>query len=352
MAAGFDNSSSHLAALPNQASFAQVYGFAALAQAFDRARRAKKGRGGEPLFFRELEHELLRLEGELRDRRWTPGPYRFFWLRKTKARLVSEAAFRDRVVHHALVAELERVWEPKFIEHSFACRRDKGSHAALRLAQQLCRRYPYALRLDVEKYFDSIRHEVLCSILAPANDGGTQWLCERIVEASRVPTVPAGSARGIPIGNLTSQFFANLYLHPLDELARTEWPTCPWLRYMDDVLVFSADKEQLWAIAAASQTFLRNALGLELKASVTAVMPVEEGIVWLGMRVFPRLVRLQRDGRTRFAAKIRRSVTVASNETEMEHERGRAASLCGHLQHGSTLALRRSILSSIFSVVG
>ncbi len=325
------------------ADFGHVACFAALLRAYERARRAKRGRGGEPLFHRDLERELLRLESSLLAQSWHPAPYRFFWLRKTKARLVSEATFAGRVVHHALVAELERVWEPAFIADSYACRRGKGTHVALRQAQLLCRRFPFAMRLDVEKYFDSIDHSVLCALLAQRNDSGCQWLCERIVRAAAVPTVAGDLGRAIPIGNLTSQFFANVYLHPLDEMVNAEWPGYPYLRYMDDVLVFGADKAVLWVIAEACGDLLARH-GLRLRRSVTAVFPITEGVPWLGMRVFPATIRLQREGRTRFVGKLRAALSSDRGE---EAARSRLSSLCGHVQHASTLRLRRSLLSSM-----
>ena len=118
---------------PPLPSYEAVWRFESLLRAFKRARRAKRGRGGEPAFFRELETNLLCLSADLRDRTFRPDPLRFFTLWNKKERVVSEASFRDRVVHHSLVAALEPMFEARFIRHSYACRKGKGQHAALRV---------------------------------------------------------------------------------------------------------------------------------------------------------------------------------------------------------------------------
>ena len=144
-------------------SYGDAHAFGALLAAFHRARRAKRGKGGEPAFYRDLEANLLELSEALRERRWRPDPYRFFVVRHTKERLVAEASFRDRVVHHALVGALEPAFEARFVSSSYACRKGKGVHAALERARRLAQRHRYFLRLDVQSYFASIDHQTLPS---------------------------------------------------------------------------------------------------------------------------------------------------------------------------------------------
>ena len=215
-------------------SYQRVYCFECLLTAFRKARRAKKGKGGEPLFFLELEGNLLRLSRELEERTYTPDPYRYFHLRTTKDRLVSEASFRDRVVHHALVAALEPTFEELFIDSSYACRKGKGTHLALADAHRLSGEFQYFLKLDFRKYFNCIRHDILLKLLAShVQDEGILWLCERLMAVAAVPDVDPAAKCGLPIGNLTSQFWANVYLNPLDHevIALPGVGAC--LRYMD-----------------------------------------------------------------------------------------------------------------------
>ena len=330
-------------------TYGDVYSFSALLGAFHKARKAKRGKGGEPAFYRDLEANLHVLSEELRLRTWRPHPYRYFTLRAHKERVVSEASFRDRIVHHSLVAVQERRFEPVFIADSYACRRGKGSHRAVERAQALCRRFPYYLRLDVEKYFDHVDHEILLGLLGRRiADEGILWLSRTLLDASGVPGVPPGERRGLPIGNLSSQFWANVYLDAQDQLVSSEFPDLPYLRYMDDSLVFATTKADCWSVAARVRSFVGDALRLRLKESATIVAPVTEGIPWLGFRVWGRLIRIQHEGRRRFGRKIAASCRAARQSIlAQEAEVGRAASLCGHLLHADTNRLRHSILDRL-----
>ncbi|MBP7382397.1 hypothetical protein KBA39_08385, partial [Myxococcota bacterium] len=163
-------------------TYENVHSFGALLAAFHKARRAKRGRGDEPGFYLELESNLLSLSDELRTRTFVPDAYRYFSLHNKKDRVVSVASFRDRVVHHALVAELEPFYESRFIPTSFACRKDKGMHRALRLAHHLSRRHGYFLKLDIRKYFDHISHPILLDTLAlDVSDDGILWLSRTLL---------------------------------------------------------------------------------------------------------------------------------------------------------------------------
>ena len=331
--------------------------FGSLLAAFRKARRAKRGKGGEPAFFADLEENLLRLSRELRKGAFVPSEYRRFRLWTGKERLVAEAAFRDRVVHHALVAELERAFEPRFSPHSFACRRGLGTHAALARAREGARGSRYALRLDVSRFFESTRHDVLRGLLregletAGAVDEELLDLCDRILAVAPTGTgCPPGV--GLPIGNLTSQFWANVVLDPVDRAVEgAGWST--WSRYMDDMLAFSDDKRHLWALRDRVAALVEGPLGLVLKPRATRVLPVTEGVPWLGFQVFPGTVRLDASGRRRLGRRLRACARrVAEAEARGDHEgvereAARARGTLGHAMLGDTLALRRSILRAI-----
>ena len=327
-------------------AYAQVHGFVPLLRAYRRARRAKRGKGGEPAFYRDLEANLLKLSAELASRRWRPRPYRYFELNNKKRRMVSEAAFTDRVVHHALVHAIEPVWEAGFADQSYACRKGRGVHAAVQRAHALARRFRYALRMDVRRYFDSVDHQILMSALgARLLDRGILWLCDTILAHAAVPGVPSGERRGIPIGNLTSQFWANVYLDPVDHLLGGVVGAGRVLRYMDDILVFGDDKAVLWEAAAGGRALLEDGLRLTVKRSATVVAPVRDGVQWLGFRVFPGIVRLDRVGAVRLARRVRASMRRADFSPLQEAaEVGRAGSAIGHAAHADTLAFRRSVV--------
>ena len=323
-----------------------------LRAAFRRAFRGNRRNPEACRFHLELEPNVLALCDDLEHRRYAPDPYRFFHIRQPKRRLISVASFRDRVVHHALVAALEPLFEPRFIRHSYACRRGKGTHRALGQARRWARAFSYYLKTDVDDYFACIDHRVLLDLLAAAvTDGRVLWLCERVVANARLPTVPPGQRRGLPIGNLTSQFWANVYLDPLDHFLRDDLHRGACLRYMDDVLVFDHDKARLWEVLSEARSFARHRLKLRFKDTVTRVAPVVDGISFLGMRVHRGMIRL--DGSS--AARLARSV----RKVEALHRRGiispeecaqRLTSLAAHADHVSARSFVRGVVGDLAPV--
>lgn len=332
---------------PLTPTLATITTFAKLHAAFQRARRAKRGKGGEPAFYLDLEANLLAMSASLNAGTWKPQPYRFFHIWHGKDRIVSEAAFADRVVHHALVGALEPLFDSGFIAQSYACRKGKGAHAAVARCQALARQHQYFLKLDIRRYFDNIRHATLLELIGRrVSDPGILRLCAVIMEGAGLPHVPVGAGHGLPIGNLTSQFWANVYLDPLDHLAESLVGAGHYLRYMDDVVAFSDSKAQLWQLKAAAQRLVEAELGLTLKESVTLVAPVSEGVPWLGHRVHPGTVRLDHASRRRLGRKLRNSAArLATGRATETVEAARAASLCAHVQHANTLKLRQAILA-------
>lgn len=327
-------------------TYSDVYSFGRLLDAFGKARRAKRGKGGEPLFYRDLESNLLRLSRALEHREYRPDPYRYFPLFNKKERIVSEASFRDRVVHHALVAAIEPVFERSFVEHSYACRKGKGAHAAVGRARKMARRHRYYLKMDVHHYFESVDHSVMMQLLMERiHDPGILWLCRTLLRGAIRQDSGEENPMGLPIGNLTSQFWANVYLHPVDDLIRRRMGWGTYIRYMDDMLVLGSSKRDLWEVASEASSFLREELHLSLKSKATVVAPVAEGVGWLGFRVFPGTTRLDREGRKRFVRKISRvNAGAARSPQEEDWALASAASLCGHLAQADTKRFRRSVL--------
>jgi len=201
---------------------------------FDAACRAAEGKRSRPdvaSFRANLEPELYRLRRQLANGSYHPGPYRTFRIVDPKPRLISAAPFRDRVVHHALTNIVEPIFERRFIPYSFACRSGFGTHKALAHARRACARYSCVLKLDVRKYFPSIDHSILEDLLARViHCPDTLRLIEIIIASSNPQEevlhyfpgdtlfTPHERRRGLPLGNQTSQFFANVYLNPMDHM--------------------------------------------------------------------------------------------------------------------------------------
>ena len=334
---------------PAGPSFEEVYGFGALLAAFGRARRAKRGRSDEATFYLRLEEELWRLSLELAERRYVPDPYRYFRVDHRKQRWVAEASFRDRVVHHGLVSALTPTFEPDLIPHTYACRVGLGTHRAVARAERLARRHRYFLKMDIAKFFETVPHDIVMGKMAArVDDPGVLRLCEVILAGGRRGAVSDGRWRGLPIGNLTSQFWGNTVLGEVDRAVFVAAGETTYTRYMDDMLVFGADKVTLWRVVELIDEVVRG-LGLALKRSVTRVAPVHDGVPWLGRRIYPGTTRLDRPGRTRLARKLAlswRAVSRGNGEVERA-EVPRAASVCGNAADAQTLGLRRSVLARL-----
>ena len=309
--------------------FSQVTGFSNLLAA---AKRARQGCGWGPesaRFFFHLEPELLRLRRELQSGVHHPGPYRFFEVRDPKQRTIAVAPFRDRVVHHAVVAVLEPIFERCFIFDSHATRKGKGTHAAIGRAQFFLRRWPWYLKMDVEKYFASVDHDILLALLArKIKDRRLLNLLERIIRNAD------GRGIGLPIGNLTSQFLANVYLDPFDHLLKDRWRIPGYVRYMDDWVIFSDGPGPLRALIPSIEEFLWQRLRLRLKPDGTWLNQARHGLGFLGVRIHPNHIRQRRENRTRSLRRINERMT-AWDRREID-DQGLSHSLdsiVGHLRH-------------------
>jgi retron-type reverse transcriptase len=273
--------------------------FENLLRAAEKARKGKRFRPAVAAFHFDLEHQLWSLHDELSTKSYRPGGYRSFFLCEPKKRQISAAPYRDRVVHHALTNVLEPIFERSFIPDSYACRKGKGTHAAVDRCQQFARRFRYVLKADIQKFFPSLDHEILKGLVAgKVKDPDVLWLVGRIIDHSNPQEpvqdwfpgddlfTPGQRRRGIPIGNQTSQFFANVYLDPLDHFAKDRLQVGGYVRYVDDFLVFADDKKQLADVQRRIAEFLTR-LRLRLHPTKNVVFPVRQGIGSLGYRVFP-----------------------------------------------------------------
>lgn len=338
--------------------YTTLYSWDNLLLAYRRAAKGKRGQANVARFEHRLEENLLTLQQELRDQRYLPGPYTSFYIHEPKRRLISAAPFRDRVVHHALCNLIEPIFERTFIADSYANRVGKGTHRALDRAQTLARQYRYVLAIDMRQFFPSIDHLILRSILArKITDPGVLWLIDGIL-ASGADLLQeqyemiyfAGDdlfaisrPRGLPIGNLTSQFWANCYLNPFDHFVKRELQCAGYVRYVDDALLFTDEKRTLWQWKAAIEERLI-ALRLTIHPGAQP-QPVTEGFPFLGFRVWPEQRRLKRRKGIYYRRKLRRLVTA--HETGVISLQQLQASILGwinYVRFGNTVGLRKHLL--------
>jgi retron-type reverse transcriptase len=282
--------------------FEKAFSFENLLAAYMRARRGKQGRHEIATFGWRLEAKLLQLREELLSGSYAHGAYRHFIVSDSKRREIQAAPFRDRVVHHAVVAALEPIFEKGFIYDTYACRVGKGTQAALERFEQFSHVSSYVLSMDISKYFANIDHAILFSLLKrKIRDTRMLALCQCIIASTE-----NSPGRGIPIGNLTSQLFANMYLNEFDQYAKHTLRLRRYIRYMDDVAILSDDKKELHEVKEAAAAFLHERLGLTLHPRKVQLMPTETGVDFLGYRIYPHYRQLRKSTVTRFIARMKR----------------------------------------------
>lgn len=326
-----------------------------------RASRGKRGHANVAAFEHHLEENLAGLRQELAEQRYCPGAYSSFTIHEPKRRLISAAPFRDRVVHHALCNLIEPIFERSFIADSYANRVGKGTHRALNRVQELLRRHRYVLQCDIRQFFPSIDHAILRTILArKIEDDQVMWLVGRILDSGAGvlseaydmvyfggdDLLAALRPRGLPIGNLTSQFWANCYLNPFDHFVKRELRCTGYVRYVDDFLLCADDKGQLWEWLAAIEGRLAT-LRLTIHAG-SQPKPVREGAPFLGFTLFPERRRLKRRKGIHFQRRLHRLVAdCASGQLPLPALHGSVAGWVNHVRHGNTVGLRKAVLGKV-----
>lgn len=337
-------------------TFEQITTFDNLLQAAEKARRGKRFRRASLEFFDNLEENLIQLQNELLHGCFVPGRYREFYVYEPKRRLISAPCFRDRVVHHAICAVIEPQIDKRFIFDSYACRHGKGTHAGADRAQRFIRIVQrnhgrvYALKADIAKYFQSIDHEILKRLLA-AHVRCTRTLkvlCD-IIDCS--PTRTPGV--GIPIGNLTSQLFANIYLNELDQMVKHQLRERYYVRYVDDFIVLHHDKTHLHRLRRVIEHWLWQQLRLKTNHK-TQVFPVAasqgRALDFLGYRLYATHRLLRQCSVKRIKYKLRQfRKGYAAGTIGLADIRPSLASWLGHAKHAQSQRLIASLLRQPFT---
>ncbi len=340
--------------------WSQLVSFENLLNAYYKARRGKRDSTDVAEFTLNLEGELIRLQQELIAGEYQPGHYRLFTIYERKPRLIAAAPFRDRVVHHAIMNCIEAPLDRTFIFDSYACRKGKGVHKAVERYQGWAQRYTYVLKMDVAQYFPSIDHDILKEKLCRRiKDRQLLKLLGRIIDGSPASAIapyyftgddlltPIERRYGIAIGNLTSQFFANLYLDDLDHHIKHFIGVKAYLRYVDDMVVIEDDKSRLSDIRAMVCEHLA-ADRLQLHPRKAHISPVVCGLDLLGYFVYPKSRRLRNDNGHRFSRKLRHFAQgYAEGKVGWKTINASVQSWVGHSIHAETEGLRRAIFSQV-----
>ncbi len=326
--------------------------------AYQKAAKGKRGLPYVAAFEYALEENLLSLQRDLVTRTYSPGSYDNFYIHEPKKRLISAAPFRDRVVHHALCNIIEPVFEKSFIFDSYANRIGKGTHRALDRSQVFARRYKFVLQCDVRQFFPSIDHAVLMRTLEKKiHNADMMSLIAKILKSGRhlldneydMIYFPGDDffaiekPRGLPIGNLTSQFWANVYLSSFDHFVKRELQCPGYVRYVDDILLFDNSKSKLWVYLSKLEKRLEQ-YRLTVHPNAQA-RPVSEGIPFLGFIIFPDKRRLKRRKGVYFQRKLNTMLQlVKAGEMEYEVFIQSVDGWLNHIRYANTTGLKKSIL--------
>lgn len=280
-------------------------------------RVGKKKKKDVIIFEASRQENLTQLYTNLQERKYKPKGYTGFYIKDPKLRLIHKAAVIDRVVHHIASSQLEKIYEPIYIEHSYSCRKDKGTHRGVitfqKMALKVSRnntRVCWVLKLDIKKFFASVNHKILIEILSgKIKDEDFLNLLRIIVKSFYSDrTIKLQDKKGIPIGNLTSQLFSNIYLNELDQFLKHQLKVKYYLRYADDFVILHTQRSYLEDIISPIRDFLQNELDLELHPQKIIFRKFNSGIDFLGYVIFPKFILPRTSTKKRLIRKIRQKV--------------------------------------------
>ncbi len=258
-----------------------------LFQAWDEFKKGKRKKRDVLFFERNLEDNLFELHNLLKTKTYKHGEYQEFFVNDPKKRHIHKAKVCDRVVHHLLYKYLYQIFDKTFIYDSYSCRLNKGTHKSVVRLQKftrcISRNYTqpcWALKLDIKKFFDNIDHQILIKLLSKkVKDPDIIWLLKQVIDSFNSE---AGKSKGIPLGNLTSQIFANIYMNELDQFVKYKLKVKYYVRYADDFVILSVNKETLEKLIIPIADFLQVHMKLDLHPDKIIFRKIDCGIDFVG----------------------------------------------------------------------
>lgn len=339
--------------------FPEIISFENILAASQKARRGKRFRAATAGFELNLEKNLFKISEALKQKTWQPGAYTDFMIHDPKTRLISAAPYFDRVIHHALINVIEPVMGRSFIPDTYACIQDRGTYRAVERYKTFQKKNRYVLKCDIQKYFQSIDHDILFEkIRKKIKCRDTLWLVKTIIDSRSDDAgleyfdgddlfTPVSRKKGIPIGNLTSQFFANLYLNDFDHFILENVKPGGYIRYCDDFVVFENSKKRLGRIKEEIINYL-GTLRLRLHRNKSRVYRVSDGVDFLGFRIFPDHMRVRKRVVKTYRKKLEHMMEGYRNRTLGFFEINNSIqSWIGHVSHADSYGLRTRIFEKV-----
>jgi len=289
--------------------YKKICSYENLILAFKKAKIGKTKKRYVKRFKKDFRENILRLRKELLNKTYKPHPLKTFILRDPKTRKINKSIFRDRVVHHALINIIQYLFESGFIYDSHANQIGKGTLKAIERFDKFKRKVSrnntrkcFILKADIKHYFEEINHDILMNILKiKIKDEKILWLIKLILNNY---VIGGKKIKGMPLGNLTSQFFANVYLNELDQFAKHKLRAKYYIRYVDDFVILHDSKDQLKKWKNEIGIFLKEKLDLELHLNKSQILKLEKGIKFLGFRIFNHHKLLRKSNMKHFERKL------------------------------------------------
>lgn len=335
--------------------FEKIISFENILNASKKARRGKRYKASTAMFEYNLERNLLKIIEVLSNKTYVPGAYCDFHIYDPKKRIISAAPYFDRVIHHALINIIEPIIGKSFIHDTYACIKGKGTHKAVQRYREFQKKNNYVLKCDIKKYFESVDHDILLyKVTNKIKCKDTLWLVTKIIDSRQSSKeltyfegddlfTPLYRKKGIPIGNLTSQFFANLYLSDFDHFIKEDLKAEYYIRYCDDFVIFGNSKTQINQMKLRIKNYLKT-LRLRLHENKSRVFRTTDGIDFLGYRIFPDYVRVRKRVVKRYRKKLKKmAVDYKNGKFGFSEINNSIQSWIGHVKHADSYQLRKEL---------
>lgn len=310
--------------------------------AFVKAKRGRESKSSVNLFLKKSSQEIIKLHKMLVNEQVDVGTYHCFRIFEPKERVICAASFSDRVLHHAIMNVCHPYFESFQIFDSYATRIGKGQYAALNRAVLFSREYSWFCKLDVRKYFDSVDHALLLSFL------GRRFKDERLLRLFKliIQSYSTVNSKGLPIGNLTSQYFANFYLAHADHFIKETLKAKAYVRYMDDMVLWANNKVELKLLRDSLSGFIKENLNLELRPD--CLNSIDKGLPFLGYVIYRNRITLSATSKKRFLRKMRICSSNLSREHWTQEEYSRhVLPLIAFTQYSDSKSLRIKCISTL-----
>lgn len=323
--------------------YSQITTLENILQCFEEFKIGKKRKIDVLEFERNLEDNLFEIRKLLISKTYKPSKYTGFYIADPKVRNIHKAEVLDRVIHHIISNELQKIYEPVFYPHSYSSRKNKGIHKAVLALHSMAlkesknnTRICWILKCDIKKFYESVDHKILLNILSrKTKDKDFLLLLQKIIDSF---------SPGIPIGNLTSQYFSNIYLNELDQFIKHKLRVKYYIRYADDFVILSCNKCYLEDLIAPIKQFLTSELDLELHPNKTIFRKFGAGIDFLGYIIFPKFKLPRTKTKRRLIRKIKKKIKDYKNgRITFEKLNQTIQSYLGYLKHANTYKFRKEL---------